>query len=90
MGWPVIVIGLILVAVGIRGKVDEFHALMADDFGPNSGSNFLGWIVALIFIAAIGAYKPLRPISDGFLALVIIAILLSNEGFFARLQEQIR
>lgn len=90
MGWPIIVIGLALLMVGIRGKVEEFHALLADDFGPNSGSNFIGWIMALLFIAAIGAYRPLRPISDGFLALIVIAILLSNQGFFARLEEQIR
>lgn len=90
MGWPIIVIGLALLMVGIRGKVEEFHSLLADDFGPNSGSNFIGWIMALLFIAAIGAYRPLRPISDGFLALIVIAILLSNQGFFARLEEQIR
>lgn len=87
MAWAVFIFGVVFIVAGFRGKIDDLNAVLKDDFAGRS--NFLAWLVAILAIAAIGAYKPLRPISDGFLALVIIALLLSNRGFFAEFQRQV-
>lgn len=90
MGWPLVVIGLILITVGVRDEVDEFNALVADDIlgGPNN--NFLAFVVAIAFLGLLGSVKELRGFSNAFMALIFIVLLLSNRGFFAEFQRQIQ
>lgn len=75
-----IVIGLILLIVTVRGTAGEFMALLRSDFSGQG--NFLQWFVAIILIGSLGYVKTLRPLSGPFLALLIIVLLLSNRGFF--------
>lgn len=88
MAYPLIIFGLILVIVGWRGEIERFNALLRDDL--TGSNNFVYWIVAVFFIGALSSYKPLRPVADGFFLLIIVALLLSNRGFFVKLQEQLR
>jgi hypothetical protein len=83
-----LVIGTIFIGAAIRGKHDELFAVMKDDFtGPN---NFIYWGISLFVIGALGYYKPLRPLSNSFMLLVVLVLFLSNRGFFNRFMEQIR
>lgn len=87
MAWPVLLIGLVLVIVGFRGETDKFAETVREDF--TGQPNFLFWVVAVFGIGAMGAVKPLRPISDGFFVLILVVLILSNRGFFAELSRQI-
>jgi hypothetical protein len=51
--------------------------------GTNS-ANFFYWIIAIGLIGAVGYVDDLKPISNGFLALVIVVLLLDNRGFFTQ------
>lgn len=76
MPWLFVIIGILFVIVGLRDKTDEFHAILADDFGgPDS---FANWMIAVFLIGAIGLYRPLRGVSDGFLILLILAVFLQG------------
>ena len=89
MGWPLIVIGAIFLAVGVNNKTTEFQEILRTDF--TGSRNYFNWIVAIFFIGAIGVVKELRPISDGFLVLVILVLFLapSQSGFFNRLNAEL-
>lgn len=89
MAFPLIFIGLILVIVGARDKTEEFEKLISSDLlGEGNETPFLAWIIAVLVLAAIGSYKPLRGITDGFLILIGLVIILSNRGFFNEFQRQ--
>lgn len=88
MPLALLVIGVVFLTAAIRGTQDDLFATLKDDFtGPN---NFLIWGIALFVIGAIGYYKPLRPISNAFMLLVVLVLFLSNRGFFNKFLEQVR
>jgi len=81
------IFGIILIVAGVRDRVTNgdpsLMSLIKDDFiGPNP---FWKWMLAILFIGAIGYIPGLRPISRGFMALVIIVFILSNQGIFTQL-----
>lgn len=92
MGWPLVIIGLILIIVGVRDEVQTFNDTLSDDLlgRPGERSNFPMFIVAIFAIGAIGSVKDLRGFSNAFLALIFIVLLISNRGFFAEFQRQIQ
>jgi hypothetical protein len=81
--------GMVLIVSGVRGQVTQGNpslvSLVKDDFtGP---APFWKWMLAILLVGAIGYVPNLRPISRGFLVLVIIVFLLSNQGVFTQLQN---
>lgn len=87
MPFALIFFGIILTLVGYRGTQDQFFTLLKGDF--TGSGNFVYWIISIIIIGAIGYIPRAKPFSDGFLALVIIVLFLSNKGFFPQFQSQI-
>jgi hypothetical protein len=88
MPFVLIVAGIVLITVAVRGTHQEFYQLVKGDFiGPN---NFIYWVIAIAVIGAIGYVPRLKPISDGFLILVILALFLNDKrGFFKMFEDQI-
>lgn len=85
----ILVIGLMLFVSGMRNTQDEFLTLVKSDFTGGQNSNgFLSWMLAIAAIVGIGYYKPVRPISDAFLLLVIIILFLSNKGVASQFVTQ--
>lgn len=89
MAFVLLIIGLFLLASAIAGTQDAALNLVVGDFkGPG---NFFYWIVALLIIGSIGYVKKLKPVSDLFLALIILVLVLkrgnpsgAGGGFFAQ------
>ena len=71
-----LLIGIIFLVASIRGNQNELIDLLREDFSGKN--NFILWVLALVIIVAFGNFKQLRPISDGFLGLVILVIIISN------------
>lgn len=88
MPFALIFAGLILVVVGFRGEQDRFHAILKDDF--TGDANYVYWMAAVFALGALGTSKTLKGFSDAMLGLLIIGMLVSNRGFFAKLEEQIK
>lgn len=84
----VLVIGILLAIVAVRGSQLELFDLLKGDFsGPNS---FIPWIAALTFLWFIGSIPGMKPVSRGLMILVLVTLFLkSGTGFFDRLNQQL-
>ena len=95
MPLALILLGVLFLVAAVRGDKcngqqcsDLLFETLKDDFtGPN---NFIYWGIALWIIGAAGYYKPLKPLSNAFLGLVILVLFISNRGFFQKFMEQIQ
>lgn len=95
MPLALIFIGVLFLVAAVRGDKCNgqqcstvLFTTIKDDFtGPN---NFIYWGLALFIIGAAGYYKPLKPLSNAFLGLVILVLFISNKGFFEKFMEQIK
>ena len=76
-----IFLGVVLLVSAVRGTTSDLFALLKGDFAGKP--NFLVWIGAILGIGAIGYIKEVRPISNALLGLLLVALFLSNKGFFA-------
>lgn len=94
MPLALLLLGIVFLTAAARGNKCNgqqcadllFQTLKSDFTGPN---NFIYWGIALWIIGAAGYYKPLKPLSNAFLGLVIVVLFLSNKGFFSKFMEQI-
>lgn len=94
-----IFVALFLIAAGVNGKSKDLVALVEGDFVPSqtNGGGFGAWALAIFVIGAVGYIKPLKPIANAFLVLVILVLILAagnpdkqGGGFFASLNNAIR
>lgn len=79
MPLALLIFGVVLLLSGWRGTYADLGARLASDF-----SGFLPWLTAIIVIGAIGYIPEMEGFSNAFLLLVIVVILLSNNGVFAQ------
>ena len=87
---PLALIGVaaIFIVVGFRGTQTCLFSLLQQDF--TGSGNFLYFVVALVIVGAVGYIPKLKGVSDAFLALIILVIFLSNQGFWAQLQAALQ
>lgn len=88
MPFVLILFGAIFVIVGFRGTQSDFFSLLAGDF--TGAGNFIYWIISIMVIGAIGYIPKLKGLSDAFLVLVLLVLFISNKGFFAQFNAQIK
>lgn len=92
MAWGFLLIGAIMLIVSIRGKHTELYELLKDDF--TGEGNFFNWVLAIIILVALGTFKPIRPVTDAFLTLVILVIVIApyrnNRDLFSEFRAQVR
>lgn len=82
-----IIIGITLLYTEYNGTSSTLFTLVENDFtGPNS---FEKYLLGLIVIGSIGYIPKVKPISDAFLALVIVVLLLKNQSFFSNLSSSL-
>lgn len=88
MPFALIFVGVILVVVGFRGTQDAFFGLLKGDF--TGSGNFFYWVVSIGVIGAVGYIPRLKGLSNAFLVLIIVVLFLSNKGFFAQFNAQLK
>ncbi len=90
MPFALILFGAVFIIAAFKGRQDELFSLFKDDF--TGDSNFFYWVIALVVIVAVGNVKTLRPVSNAFLGLVILVIIIQNgkRGLFANFLDQVR
>lgn len=87
MPYALVIAGLILIVSGVRDTHSQLGAqLKADLTGSN---NFSQYALALFAVGAVGYIDRLRAASTAFMALILIALVLSNKGFFTKFREAI-
>lgn len=86
-----LIVGVILIVVGLNGKVDEFTGLIKSDFTSDGEvASFPVWVMAIVLIGALGYSKTLKPISNAFLVLVFLAIFITNKGFITKFVDTVK
>lgn len=70
-----IIIGIGLMVIGYRGTQDDFFTLAKGDFsGPG---NFFIFALGIFVVGLIGYVPKLKGLSDAFLGLLVIVLLIS-------------
>lgn len=77
-------LGALSLDLAYRGTEHEFAKVLFSDLG---NAQFWAWGGSIIAIGALGYYSPARRISELGMALVILAMVLSNKGLFPRLTQ---
>lgn len=87
MPFALALVAIILIVTGIRGTISAFLSEFVHDV-----EGVLVAAVAIFIIGAIGYIPGLKKISDGFLVLVLLAMVLTNakNGLFQQFNSQIR
>lgn len=86
MPYALILIGAIMLVAGIRNTHGDLWELVKGDFR----GGFLMWVAAIAVVGGIGYVPKLKPLSVSFMTLLLLVLLLSNSGVFARLQSFIQ
>lgn len=76
MPFALLIIGVLLLAAGVRNTQDTLFTTVKGDF--TGQDNFIYWFVAMVIIGAIGYAPKLKPISTGLLALAILVLFLTK------------
>ncbi len=88
MAFVLAMVGLLMIVTGAKGTYAQFGAQVAKDFtGPQP---FTYWIAAIGAVGAVGYIEALRVPSRMFMALLILAMVLANKGFFAQFQAALK
>jgi hypothetical protein len=87
MPFALLIIGVVLLVSGVRNTQGDLFTLISQDF--QGKGNFTYWMVSILIIGALGYFKPLSSISRWFLALVVVVLFLSHQGFFEQFNQQV-
>ena len=88
MPFAFLIFGLVLLIAAFRGKHDDLIDLLKDDF--TGSSNFFVWVMAIVFLIALGNIERIKPVTDAFLLLVILVIVLANKGLFEKFTSELK
>lgn len=76
MPFFLLIAGIVLIVAAYRKRQGDLFRLLKDDFfGDN---NFVIWTLSIVLIVSLGYIKQLKPITDAFLVLVILVIIVRN------------
>lgn len=88
MAFVFTIVGLLMIVTGVKGTYAQFGSQVASDF---TGSKpFTYWVFAIVSVGALGYIDALRTVSRMFLALIIVAMVLANRGFFSQLTSALK
>lgn len=81
-------IGVVFLVLARNGTQGDFETLLKSEFRGNQ--NFLVWASAFIILGLIGFWKTARPITDALIGLILFVLIISNGGFFDKLNAALR
>lgn len=88
MAFVLVIAGILMVVTGAKGTYAQFGSQVAGDF--TGDHNFTYWLVAIGAVGSVGYIEALRGFSRMFMALILIAMVLSNKGFFAKFTDALK
>jgi hypothetical protein len=88
MPFALAIIGIIFMVTAVKGTTTQFFSLVASDF--TGSGNYVYWVISILIIGSVGYIKKLQPVSDMFLALVLIVMFIANKGFFSQFMSAIQ
>jgi hypothetical protein len=88
MPYALIFMGAVILVAGVRNTYAQLWSLVENDFAQNGG--FLSWVAAIAVVGGLGYIPKLKPLSIAFMTLLLLVLVLSNGGVFAKLQAFIQ
>lgn len=92
MAWGFIFIGMLFGIAAYKKKHQELFDLLKDDF--TGEGNFFYWVLAIIALVALGSFRPIKPVTDAFLGLVVLVIIIApyrnGRDLFSELRSQVK
>ena len=95
MPFVFVIIGIVMIAAGVRGQSGNLVTLLKGDL--TGSNNFIYWIVSIGIIGALGYVQDLRAFSRALLALVIIVLVIRDDkqqgtggGLFVQFESAIK
>lgn len=88
MPYALLLIGAVLLVAAVRNTYKDLWALVESDFSGTGG--FLSWVAAIAVIGGLGYIPKLKPLSIALMTLLLIVLVISNGGVFAKLQAAIQ
>lgn len=82
MGISFVLVGLVLIITGARDTYAQLGTQLNKDF--TGSGNFTYWVVSIAAVGALGYIPALKTFSHWFVALILLALLLSHKGFFSK------
>lgn len=77
-----------MIVTGVRNTHEQFGAQLKQDF--TGEGNFTYWVISLGGLGALGYIERLRPLTNAFMALIIVVMVLKNRGFFDNLMTAVK
>lgn len=88
MPYALLIIGAVMLVAGIRNTYADLWNLVRNDFTSQGG--FISWVAAIAIVGAMGYVPKLKPLSVAFMTLLLVVLIVSNGGVFAKLQQFIQ
>ena len=76
MSFALIIIGLFLLISAIKNTQGSLFTLIHGDF--TGSNNFIFWLVAILIVGAVGYIERIKPVSNAFLVLIVLALFLKK------------
>jgi hypothetical protein len=79
---PILLIffALLLVSSSVKGTTGDVAKMVREDIAPENGAGFGGWLLALLFVGALGYIKSIRPVADWLLGInALIAFVAPSQ-----------
>jgi len=84
MPFVLVLIGVVIAITAYNGTGSQLWQLLVGDF--TGAHSFLWWLVSIFAVGAIGYIPALKTLANSLLILIVLAIVLSNKGFFSQFQ----
>lgn len=94
MPYALLLVGAVMLVAGVRNTYGVkqpdgspgLWGLVEGDFR----SGFFTWIAAIAVVGGLGYIPKLKPLSVAFMTLLLLVLVISNGGVFAKLQQFIQ
>lgn len=84
MPFVIIIVGAVLLIAAIQGTERDLGKLLYSDAG------FVWWVLAIVCVGAIGYIDRFKKFSDGLLALILISLVMREQGFVQQFIQAVR
>lgn len=84
------IVGLALVLTVLNGTYKDLGSALYTDLFTGGTGGFIAWVFALVVIGLIAYIPGMKKPAYVFLALVIVVMLLANQGLFAKIMSAIQ
>lgn len=82
-------LGTVLIITGVKGDPTQLFTLIQNDFKNQANKKgYVYWMLAILVLGSIGYVDRFAKLSRALLLLVILVLLLHNQGFFAQLFKE--